>query len=77
MSLSEKFAAAQAEKSSKIRCAVALTREEMGEEDRAHFDAALTNLALSGALVSSVLKSEGYDLSAFSVRRHRRKECSC
>lgn len=75
--LSKKFAAA-AGKSNRAKCAVSAVFDVvLGSKEQEAFSDAINNPNLSAQVISTVMKEEGVEISAFSVRRHRRKECSC
>jgi hypothetical protein len=38
---------------------------------------ALTDHSISGSVIARVMRLAGYDISEFSVRRHRRTDCAC
>lgn len=63
---------------SRSRCKVAVMLEQM--PDSTTESALLTALyrdSITATALAAVMKAEGYDISAFSVRRHRRNECAC
>jgi acyl-coenzyme A synthetase/AMP-(fatty) acid ligase len=62
----------------RAKCKVAAMLEQM--PDTATGEQVLTaiyNDSITATAIAAVMRSEGYDISAFSVRRHRRTECAC
>jgi tetrahydromethanopterin S-methyltransferase subunit A len=58
-------------------CAMGRILDLVQNEDKEAIEKALANRQISGTVLSKALKTEGYSISAFSVRRHRRGECAC
>jgi hypothetical protein len=59
------------------RCAVAVVLGCLDNKESAQVMAALQDKSIAGSAIASVLRDEGHNLSAFSVNRHRRRECAC
>jgi hypothetical protein len=59
------------------RCSVSVVLGSLDNKASGELLTAITDLSISGAAISTVMRDEGHDLSAFSVRRHRRRECAC
>lgn len=59
------------------KCAVATVMKLMDPDDVATLNAALVDKDITAAAIGRALRSIGVDVSAFSVRRHQKGECSC
>lgn len=59
------------------KCGVALVLSELLDVDRADLLEALENKNLRSSVISKVLKSRGFYVSEFSIRRHKLKRCLC
>lgn len=59
------------------KCAVATVIKLMDPDDVATLNAALADKDITAAAIGRALRSIGVDVSAFSVRRHQKGECSC
>ena len=59
------------------KCAVATVMKLMDPDDVATLTAALADKDITAAAIGRALRSIGVDVSAFSVRRHQKGECSC
>ncbi len=59
------------------KCAVATVMKLMDPDDVATLNAALSDKDITAAAIGRALRSIGVDVSAFSVRRHQKGECSC
>lgn len=73
--LLERFAAASG--GGQPRCSVSVVLGSLDNKAAAQLLQAIMDASISGAAISTVMRDEGHDLSAFSVRRHRRRECAC
>lgn len=58
------------------RCSVGLLLEELKPDDRAALAGALSDSDWSTRSVRSILAEENYTLSDWSVKTHRRGECT-
>lgn len=72
MSLRDRLEAAKPNR--RTKCFVCLLLLAMPDDDREALTEALDG-DLESSLITKVLESEGYFISACSVRRHRRGEC--
>jgi hypothetical protein len=59
------------------RCSVSVVLGSLDNKAAAQLTTAIQDATISGAAISTVMRDEGHELSAFSVRRHRRRECAC
>lgn len=73
--LSERFKAHSS--GNQARCQVAIVLGALDNKAAAELVQAIANPSISGTAISAVMREEGHELSAFSVRRHRRRECAC
>ena len=59
------------------KCAVATVMKMMDPDDVATLTVALGDKDVTAAAIGRALRSIGVDVSAFSLSRHRKGECSC
>ncbi len=59
------------------KCSVAYMMKRLDPSDLATFTTALANADITAAAISRALRNVGEEVSAFSVNRHRKGECSC
>lgn len=60
-----------------ITCSVGKTLTKLSKEDLATLTEALSTEGMTSEEISLALRSEGYQVSGYSLRRHRRGECRC
>jgi IS30 family transposase len=58
-------------------CRVSIVRAQLSPEDRAALDRVLADQRWTAARIAEVLGRYGYEMSAESMRRHRRGDCRC
>lgn len=77
MTLSSKAAAIDQTKPGP-RCGIYQLRRTLDTADNTWLDDVLPpDSGRTSVWISEVLKSDGHDISEFSVQRHRRRKCSC
>jgi hypothetical protein len=47
------------------------------DDDREFLDGLLADTSISGAHIARILKEDGHQVQAHSLRSHRNKECRC
>jgi len=77
--LSEKLTPEAARRSRKRGgCNLGAALRRLSEEDRSLVEAALADRdTYPGTYIAAALRASGWDVSQFSVRRHRNRECAC
>ncbi|MFJ5532475.1 hypothetical protein [Streptomyces sp. NPDC093261] len=58
-------------------CSIRTAGEAMSKADRQALTDFLADRRYSGRQISDALRAEGFAVSAITVNRHRRGECSC
>lgn len=58
-------------------CTIGLYLRSLGNTAREQVEAALGRPELTTSAISRALRDRGLDASDFTVRRHRRGDCSC
>lgn len=58
-------------------CSVAVLLEQLSDDDKAALLAAFNDKRWRSSAISSQLESEGIDLHASTIARHRRGACKC
>ena len=59
------------------KCGIHTALQALSEEDRGTLMAALENRDVTGAAISRALATIGHKMTAFTVNRHRKGDCSC
>lgn len=67
----------QKSKPARPRCTFGIVAEQLDADDLAVVDAAMSDPGITGTAIAEVLRGEGHDITATTVQRHRRGECSC
>jgi hypothetical protein len=62
---------------SNVGCGMRKVLASLPPKDRDALLAALDDPSYSGAVLSRMLREEGVMVSDFTIRRHRRTDCSC
>jgi hypothetical protein len=58
-------------------CTIALALETLPDADAANLTAALENPHAPATAIARALAGLGHDVRAYTVQRHRRRECRC
>lgn len=62
----------------RVKCKVAEMLDKLPTSDvDIQVREALKSEKVTGSALATVMRAEGFDISAYSVRRHRRGECAC
>lgn len=58
-------------------CTIGIAFDSLSEADAANLTAALENPHAPSSAIARALASLGHDVRAYTVQRHRRRECRC
>lgn len=75
MSLSDALKA-ESSKRPGPRCTVCIVSASLPKSDADALNSAMADLAVTSSAIARALQSEGHEVRAETVRRHRHKECS-
>ena len=58
-------------------CGYQIVFTKLTTEDQADLKTAITDIGIACSAIERALRQRGYTVSATTLRRHRRKDCSC
>jgi D-arabinose 1-dehydrogenase-like Zn-dependent alcohol dehydrogenase len=58
-------------------CGFKTVYDALNTEDQADLKTAITDIGIACSAIERALRQRGYTVSASTMRRHRRKDCSC
>lgn len=58
-------------------CTLGLVLPKLGDRDRVALEEAMTDPSVQSSVIARALDRAGYSVRAYTVARHRRRECRC